>query len=159
LNLRQEFWSWICCIDFYNLNGIEYNTSGTFTQVLTNAQGCDSTSVRLESGHSLEDILPCATQGKQQQYEKLEQEEQREQLWRLLALLPAEESNAVQLRQIHGLSQQETANLMADWHAPKTFSTSQIGVLTRRGEARLKTIWERVEAGLPPLSSEELLLV
>ena len=30
-------------IDFYNLNGIEYNTSGTFTQVLTNAQGCDST--------------------------------------------------------------------------------------------------------------------
>jgi len=128
-------------------------------QAAMKAQGCGSTSVRLESGHSLEDILPCATQGKQQQYEKLEQEEQQEQLWRLLALLPAEESSAMQLRLIHELSQQETANLMADWHAPKTFSTSQVGVLTRRGEAHLKTMWERVEAGLPALSSEQLLLV
>lgn len=30
-------------LDTYTLNGNTYTTSGTYTQVLTNAQGCDST--------------------------------------------------------------------------------------------------------------------
>jgi hypothetical protein len=30
-------------LDSYVLNGIEYITSGTYTQILPNAQGCDST--------------------------------------------------------------------------------------------------------------------
>jgi hypothetical protein len=30
-------------IDVYSLNGIEYTTSGTYTQVITNSVGCDST--------------------------------------------------------------------------------------------------------------------
>lgn len=33
----------ITAIDSYNLNGTVYNSSGTYTQVITNADGCDST--------------------------------------------------------------------------------------------------------------------
>lgn len=109
------------------------------------ARACGSTSVLLPSGGGcIEDLQASPTGGKDDQYEALEQAEQQELLFKLLALLPDHERLVLELRVIEDVPRTDVAALMR-------ISVSQVGEIKRRGLARLQSLAAQQDAGLPVL--------